>query len=78
MAMVSTRTSLTSADAAVTTIQPRTTSQQKSPDRTTMVNEGNGSAKHRISFVDDSDPNPKRRKTDEVNEALLRIPLSRG
>ncbi|UJR35819.1 hypothetical protein I4U23_028566 [Adineta vaga] len=27
---------------------------------------------------DDSDPNPKRKKTDEVNEALVRIPLSRG
>ncbi len=29
-------------------------------------------------FVDDSDPNPKRKKTDEVNETLIRIPLNRG
>ncbi|CAF3685431.1 unnamed protein product [Rotaria socialis] len=27
---------------------------------------------------DDSDPNPKRKKPDEVNETLVRIPLSRG
>lgn len=27
---------------------------------------------------DDSDPNPKRRKNEEVNEALVRLPLSRG
>ena len=29
-------------------------------------------------FKDDSDPNPKRKKTDEVNETLVRIPLNRG
>jgi hypothetical protein len=29
-------------------------------------------------FSDDSDPNPKRRKTEEVNEALVGIPLHRG
>jgi hypothetical protein len=28
--------------------------------------------------LDDSDPNPKRKKTDEVNETLVRIPLNRG
>jgi hypothetical protein len=27
---------------------------------------------------DDSDPNPKRRKTEEVNETLVGIPLRRG
>jgi len=30
------------------------------------------------AFLDDSDPNPKRKKTDEVNETLVRIPLNRG
>ncbi len=29
-------------------------------------------------FLDDSDPNPKRRKTEEVNETLVGIPLNRG
>ena len=29
-------------------------------------------------FSDDSDPNPKRKKSDEVNETLVRIPLNRG
>ncbi len=34
---------------------------------------------NRIKFIlDDSDPNPKRKKTDEVNETLVRIPLNRG
>jgi hypothetical protein len=32
----------------------------------------------KILFLDDSDPNPKRRKTEEVNETLVRIPLNRG
>ena len=31
-----------------------------------------------IVLSDDSDPNPKRRKTEEVNEALVGIPLARG
>ncbi|CAF2792120.1 unnamed protein product [Rotaria sp. Silwood2] len=29
-------------------------------------------------LLDDSDPNPKRKKPDEVNETLVRIPLNRG
>jgi hypothetical protein len=32
----------------------------------------------KINISDDSDPNPKRRKTEEVNEALVGIPLHRG
>jgi hypothetical protein len=34
--------------------------------------------KFEMSIVDDSDPNPKRRKIEEVNEALVGIPLNRG
>lgn len=33
---------------------------------------------HFDPFSDDSDPNPKRKKPDEVNETLVRIPLNRG
>jgi hypothetical protein len=35
-------------------------------------------AKFEINIADDSDPNPKRRKIEEVNEALVGIPLNRG
>ena len=31
-----------------------------------------------VFSLDDSDPNPKRKKIDEVNEALVRIPLNIG
>jgi hypothetical protein len=33
---------------------------------------------HPIILLDDSDPNPKRKKTDDVNETLVRIPLNLG
>ncbi|CAF1608185.1 unnamed protein product [Adineta ricciae] len=49
---------------------------RRSSNNDTPVN--HSADESRSNDGDDSDPNPKRRKTDEVNEALVRIPLNRG
>lgn len=43
-----------------------------------MVSVALRSTDREIFFSDESDPNAKRRKTEEVNETLVRIPLNTG